>query len=99
MILFLEFFILQRFMDITLEIAMQVHQARIEFMEAVERVFLDRNGARNPDGSCIGWNIPIFHTIIHKAMEFFIHGRKTSVHKELSVHTRYVIYLVYLNQT
>ena len=24
-------------------------------------------------------------------------GRKTSVHKELSVHTRYAIYLVYLS--
>ncbi len=47
MILFLEFFILQRFMIITLEIAMQVHEAGIEFMEAAKRVFPERNGARN----------------------------------------------------
>ncbi len=38
MILLLEFFILQRLMNITLEIAMQVHQAGIEFMEAAKRV-------------------------------------------------------------
>ncbi len=101
MILFLKFFILQRFMNITLEIAMQLHRAGIKFimMEAakLERVFPERNGARNPDESFIGWNIPKFHIVIHKAMA--MDGRKTSVQKELSVHTRYVIYLVYLSPT
>jgi hypothetical protein len=51
-------------MIITLEIAMQVHEAGIEFMEPAKRVFPDSNGARNPDGSFIGWNIPKFQTII-----------------------------------
>ena len=98
MILFLEFFILQRLMNITLEIAMQVHEAGIQFMEAAKRVFPEHIGARNPDGSFIGWNIPKFHTIIHKAMDILLYGwSETSIHKELSVYTRYVIYLVYLS--
>ena len=98
MILILEFFILQRLMNITLEIAMQVHEAGIEFMEAAKRVFPERNGARNPDGSFIGWNIlnstPSFTKLW---ISYSMDGRKTSVHKELSVHTRYVIYLDYLS--
>ena len=81
MILVFEFFILQRFMNITLEIAMQVHEAGIEFMEAAKRVFPERNGAlaRNPYGSFIGWNIPIFHTIIHKAMDILLYGWSENV--------------------
>ncbi len=79
MILFLEFFILQRFMNNTLEIAMQVHEAGIEFMEAAKRIFPERNGARYPDGSFIGWNIPKFHTIIHKAMDILLFGWSENV--------------------
>ncbi len=51
MILFLEFFILQRLMNITLEIAMQVHEAGIEFMEAATRVYPEHNRAHNPEKS------------------------------------------------
>ncbi len=79
MILFLEFFILQPFLNITLEIAMLVHEVGIEFMEAAKRVFPERNGARNPDGSFIGWNIPNFHTIIHKAMDILLYGWSENV--------------------
>ena len=49
MIRFLEFFILQRFMNITLDLVMKVHQAGVEFMEEATRVFPERNGARNPN--------------------------------------------------
>ena len=77
--LFLEFFILQRLMKITLEIAMQVHQAGLEFMEAAKRVFPEHNRARNPDESFIGWNIPKFHTIIHKAMDILLYGWSENV--------------------
>ena len=79
MVLFLEFFILQCLMNITHEIAMQVHQAGIEFMEAEKRVFPDCNGARNQDVSFIRWNIPNFHTIIHKAMDILLYGWSENV--------------------
>ncbi len=79
MILFLEFLILQRFMNITLDIAMQVHQAGIEFWDSAKRVFPERNGACNPNGSFIGWNIPEFHTIIHKAMDILLYGWSENV--------------------
>jgi hypothetical protein len=73
-------------MNITLEIAMQVHEAGIEFMEAAKRVFPERNGARNPDGSFIGWNIlnstPSFTKLW---ISYSMDGQKMSVHKELSV--------------
>ncbi len=59
---------MHRSMKIILDLVMQVHQAGIEFMEEAKRVFPER-GARNPNGSFIGWNIPKFHTIIHKAMD------------------------------
>ena len=72
--LFLNFFILQRSMNITLERLERVHNAGIEFMEAAKRVFPERNGKLNPDGSLIGWNIWKFHSILHKAMEILEYG-------------------------
>ncbi len=74
MMRFLEFFILQRYMNPTLDLVMQVHQAGVEFMEEAERVFPERNGARNPNGSLIRWNISKFHTIIHKTMYILLYG-------------------------
>ena len=48
-------------------------------MEEAKRVFPERNGASNPNGSLIGWNIPKFHTIVHKATDIKLNGWSENV--------------------
>ena len=54
LVLFLHFFIGQRSLNSTLWDIERVHAEGITFMEAAKRVFPDRNGSQNPDGSMMG---------------------------------------------
>ncbi len=73
-------------MNITLDLVMQVHQAGIEFMEEAKRVL-------PTDLLSIGTfpNSTFIKLWISNSMV----GRKTSVRKVLTVHTRWVIYLAH----
>ena len=42
--LFVEFFIMQRTMNLTLDTIAQMHETGVKFMEAAKRVFPERNG-------------------------------------------------------
>ena len=74
LILFLEFFIGQRSLNLTVEKIEQVHAYGIAFMQAAKELFPYRNGYRNKDGSHIGWNVWKFHSILHKAMDLLLYG-------------------------
>ena len=48
-------------------------------MEAAKRLFPDRNGSQNRDGSMMGWSVWKFHSILHKAMELLLYGWSENV--------------------
>ena len=43
-------------------------------MEKAKEHLPERNGARNPDGSNMGWAVWKFHSMLHKAMEIMMYG-------------------------
>ena len=79
LVLFLHFFIGQRSLNNTLEDIERVHDDGLTFMEAAKRLFPDRNGSQNPDGSMMGWSVWKFHSILHKAMELLLYGWSENV--------------------
>lgn len=66
-------------MNATSEDIAEMHEAGLIFMESAKRVFPERNGSRNPDGSFIGWKIPKFHAIIHIARDRLMYGWSENV--------------------
>ncbi len=79
LVLFLHFFIGQRLFNNTLEDIERVHAEGITFMEAAKRLFPDRNGSQDPNGSMMGWSVWKFHSIVHKAMELLLYGWSENV--------------------
>jgi len=76
----------------TLEDIERVHDDGLTFMEAAKRLFPDRNGSQNPDGSMMGWSVWKFHSILHKAMELLLYysmdGQRMSVPRVEKVRIR-----------
>jgi hypothetical protein len=74
LILFLEFFIGQRSLNLTVEKIEEVQADGIAFVEAAKELFPCRNGSRNADGSHIGWNVWKLHSILW--ISYFTDGQK-----------------------
>ena len=70
---------MQRSLNVTLDTVMDIHSAAIVFMEAAKRVFPKRNGSLNKKGDPVGWNIPKFYSILHKAMDLLLYGWSENV--------------------
>jgi hypothetical protein len=51
----------------------RVYAEKITFMEAAKRLFPDKNGSQNPNGSMMGWSVWKFQSIVHKAMELLLY--------------------------
>ena len=83
-------------MNITIDKIAEIHAAAIEFMEEAKRVFPERNGARNPDGSFMGWNVWKFHAILHKAMDILLYGWSENVSAQSAECAHKVFKLVYM---
>lgn len=91
--LFLEFFIMQRTMNLTTDTIARMHETGVKFMEAAKRVFPERNGAQNQDGSMLGWNIWKFHSILHRAMDILRFGWTENVSTQSGESAHKVIFI------
>ena len=95
LVLFLHLFIGQRSLNNTLEDIERVHADGITFMEAEKRLFPDRNGSQNPDGSMMGWSEWKFHSIVHKAMELLLYGWPENVSTQSGESAHKVLFHLY----
>ena len=66
-------------MNATLDDIAEMHNAGLVFMESAKKTFPERNGARNRDGSLMGWSIPKFHAILHIARDRLMYGWSENV--------------------
>ena len=90
---FLGLFLLQRSHNVTIEKLETIHKAGIHFMETAKKHLPERNGARNPDGSQMGWAVWKFHAILHKAMDLMLYGWSENTSTQCSESAHKVIYL------
>ena len=94
--MFLEFFIMQRTMNLTTDLIAQMHETGVKFMETAKRVFPERNGAQNRDGSPLGWKVWKFHSILHRPMDILRFGWTENVSTQCGESAHKVIVITLL---